>query len=142
MEAHYIYNRGLTPGEEIIMGTFYNQDAQDLAHEILSDKTRDELRGRVEATIARLQDLIEGTSCGSTLTFKKENDEGKHYYYAAVKNGGRWYTTARDPRVLESDDQLIEWLIGLEIWDSSNSIALGSGSESEHLPIETTAEES
>jgi hypothetical protein len=95
---------------------FTNPQAAEIAREILDEKTRGELRSTVEAAVAELTTFLMDTDCGSTLTFVKHNDQGKHYYYAAVKNGGKWYTTAQSPRVIEDDDALIEWLIGLEIY--------------------------
>lgn len=104
--------------EEKEMSSFINQAAQELAREFLSDRTKTELRGKVEQAVEHLQELVSDTQCGSTLTFMKTNEAGNHYFYAAVKNGERWFTTAQNPRILDDDDHLIEWLIGLEIWEA------------------------
>lgn len=96
--------------------TFTNPNAAKLAREILDDEEKEQLKEVVTAAVTELRVLVADTKCGSTLTFKKESDDGKHFFYAAVKSGSKWYTTAHAPRVLDSDDDLIEWLIGLEIY--------------------------
>lgn len=121
-----------------------NQAAADLAREILQDKSKGELKDRVEQAVVHLQELISETECGATLTFVKTKDEGKkHYFYAAVKNGEKWYTTAANPRILENDDALITWLIGLEIWEAPQlDIRRNSYHAELASPIEATATES
>lgn len=122
--------------------SWQNPAAAKLAREILNDKTEGALREKVTEAVAHLSELVADTECGSTLTFMKTNDDGKHYFYACVKNGERWYTTAQAPRVLDSDDELIEWMIGLEIFEpaqlevqaSKHVHALAAGA-----PIEATA---
>jgi hypothetical protein len=125
------------------MSGFHNPHAQDLAREILDNRTTAGLRDKVEAAVAHLTELVADTQCGSTLTFMKVTDNGKHYFYAAVKNGEKWYTTAQNPRVLEDDDRLIEWLIGLEIWEAPQlEVTTSRHAHELSAPIETTATES
>lgn len=99
------------------MPSFTNPAAAALAREILDKDVKDRLRTRVEGAIVNLRTQLAGANCGSVFSFRKENDQGKHYWYAAIKNGGRWYTTAQAPRVLQNNEEFIEWLIGLEIFD-------------------------
>lgn len=124
------------------MTAFHNPDAQDLAREILSDKNKESLRGKVSEAVAHLQKLISDTECGATLTFMKVAEKGQHYFYAVVKNGQKWYTTAQSPRILNNDDQLIEWLIGLEIFEVPQLQVTASQHTAELAPIEATATES
>lgn len=122
---------------------FHNPHAQDLAREILHDRTTTGLRAKVEGAVEHLTELVAETGCGSTLTFMKEGEDGTHYFYAAVKNGETWYTTARDPRVLHGDDELIAWLVGLEIWEAPQ-LELTPSRHGKELsnPIEATATDS
>lgn len=118
-----------------------NPDAAEIARDILRDKTKGALRGRVEAAVEALQALVSDTQCGSTLTFMKTLDGGGHYFYAAVKNGDKWYTTANNPRVIQGDDDFITWLIGLEIYET-DQIEIAPSAHLHALPVETTATES
>lgn len=122
--------------------SFTNQAARELAEELLADQSKRGLRETVETAIENLKALIADTDCGSTLTFMKTKDDGKqHYFYACVKNGGKWYTTAQNPRVLEDDNALIAWLIGLEIYEAPMLEVTPPAHRHELAnPIETTAE--
>ena len=119
---------------------FTNPQAAEIAREILDEQTKGELRSTVEAAVHELTNLLADTDCGSTLTFVKHNDGGQHYYYAAVKSGGKWYTTAERPRVLRDDAAMIEWLIGLEIY-AGTQLELHASSTHEPHAIEASAVE-
>lgn len=128
--------------EEVQEMAWTNPEARDIAREILSEKKKEELRGEVTEAVQRLQELIGGSSCGSVFTFRKTNEEnGKHYWYAAIKNGDKWFTTAQNPRQLESDEAFIEWLITLEAW-KSEGLELTQGSIPERPMLEATVVES
>lgn len=132
----------LKPEEKEEDMSFTNPAARELARELLTDKSKRDLREVVEAAIDNLSALVADTDCDSTLTFMKTNDEGQHYFYAAVKNGDKWYTTAQAPRILEDDDALIEWLIGLEIWEAPQlEVTPPSHRHELSNPIETTADD-
>ena len=121
--------------------TWTNPEARDIAREILSEKKKGALREEVEAAVSHLQEMIAGATCGSVFTFRKTGDNGKHYWYAAIKNGDRWYTTAQNPRQLDDDNAFIEWLITLEAW-KSEGLELTAGSIPERQMLEATATES
>jgi hypothetical protein len=139
---HYTANRNQTEEEVQEMG-WTNPEARDIAREILSEKKREELRGEVTEAVAHLTELIEGATCGSVFTFRKTNEEtGKHYWYAAIKNGDRWYTTAQNPRQLDSDEAFIEWLITLEAWRSEGLELIPGSPFPQQQMIEATATDS
>lgn len=120
---------------------FTNPQAAEIAREILDEETKGKLRERVTEAVATLREQITGAACGSVFSFRKDNDQGKHYWYAAIKNGDKWYTTAGDIRggrlTLDSDEDFITWLIGLEVYDSpSSTFALGP---KESIAIEASA---
>lgn len=128
-----------TPEERQEM-TWTNPEARDIAREILSEKKKDELRVEVTEAVANLQEMVAGSACGSVFTFRKTNDGGRHYWYAAIKNGGKWYTTANNPRILDNDELFIEWLISLEAWKSEGlELQLPAGVSPERPVLETTA---
>lgn len=118
-----------------------NPQAGGIAREILTEQKKEGLREEVTAAVAHLQEMIAGASCGSVFTFRKSNESGKHYWYAAIKNGGKWYTTAQNPRILPDDEAFIEWLITLEAW-KSEWLELTAGSLPEHPMLEATATDS
>jgi hypothetical protein len=120
--------------------SFTNPQAAEIAREILDEQTKGDLRERVTAAVAHLTELIKDTTDGSVLTFAKVSDGGKRFHYATVKSGGHWYTTSERPRVLHNDGQLIEWLIGLEIYED-NQLELRPGAPVS-VAIEATATES
>ena len=106
-----------TPEERQEM-TWSNPEAADIAREILQDEKREGLREKITEAVAHYRAMLADAHCGSVFSFMKENDEGKHYWYAAIKNGDKWYTTAQNPRVIDNDDKLIEWLVGLGAHES------------------------
>ena len=129
-----------TPEERQEM-QWQNPEAADIAREILTDAKREGLREKITEAVAHYREMLEGAHCGSVFSFVKENDEGKHYWYAAIKNGDKWYTTAYSPRVINSDDEFITWLVGLGAHESKASeLTVGAAHEALALgPIETTA---
>ena len=98
--------------------TWSNPEAADIAREILQDEKREGLREKITEAVAHYRAMLADAHCGSVFSFMKENDEGKHYWYAAIKNGDKWYTTAQNPRVIDSDDAFITWLVGLGAHES------------------------
>lgn len=118
-----------------------NPEAADIAREILQNEMREGLREKVGEAVAHYREMLEGAHCGSVFSFMKENDEGKHYWYAAVKNGDKWYTTAQNPRVINSDDEFITWLIGLGAHESKAAeLTVGAAHTALALgPIDSTA---
>lgn len=127
--------------EEVQEMAWTNPEARDIAREILSEQKKEELRAEVTEAVRHLQEMVAGSSCGSVFTFRKTNEEnGKHYWYAAIKNGDRWYTTAQNPRQLDSDEAFIEWLITLEAW-KSEGLELTAGSIPERPVLKATATE-
>ena len=125
--------------EEVQEMSWTNPEARDIAREILSEKKKEALRGEVTAAVATLTEMVADAKCGSVFTFRKTNEEnGKHYWYAAIKNGDKWFTTAQSPRQLDNDEAFIEWLINLEAW-KSEGLELTQGSIPEHRMLEATA---
>ena len=118
-------------------------DARDIAREILSEEKREGLREKVTEAIAGYREMLADAHCGSVFSFMKKNDKGEHYWYAAIKNGGKWYTTAQSPRVLENDDALIEWLVLLQAYESeATELTAGAAHKALALgPVDTTATE-
>jgi hypothetical protein len=102
-------NRKPTEEERAEM-SWTNPEAATLAREILTQEKMDALRDRVTEEVAQYRVLLAGANCGSVFSFKKTHpeDASKHYWYAAIKSGDAWYTTARDKRVIESDEALID----------------------------------
>lgn len=120
--------------------SFTNPQAAEIAREILDEQTKGDLRERVTAAVAHLTELVKDTNDGSGLTFVKVADNGKRFHYVTVKSGGHGYTSAERPRILHNDGQLIEWLIGLEIYED-NQMELRPGAPV-NAAIEATATES
>lgn len=120
-----------------------NREAAEVAADILSDERKSAMKEAVAAAVAHFREMLEGASCGSVFRFRKDNDEGKHYWYAAIKSGKAWYTTANTgPRVLEDDDALIHWLISLGAHEAPADLSQGEAHVKELAgPIETTATE-
>ena len=128
--------------EEVQEMAWSNPEAADIAREILTDAKREGLREKITEAVADYRKMLEGAHCGSVFSFMKESDDGKHYWYAAIKNGDKWYTTA-NPRILNSDDEFITWLVGLGAHESKASeLTVGAAHEALALgPIEATAVE-
>ena len=136
-------NRKQLSQEEKQEMAWTNPEARDIAREIIHEEKREGLREKITEVVANYRKMLEGAHCGSVFSFMKLNDEGKHYWYAAIKNGGKWYTTAHDPRVLEDDDALITWLVALEAYESEASeLTVGAAHTALALgPIDSTATE-
>jgi hypothetical protein len=119
-------NRKPTEEERAEM-SWTNPEAATLAREILTQEKMDALRDRVTEEVAQYRVLLAGANCGSVFSFKKTHpeDASKHYWYAAIKSGDAWYTTARDKRVIESDEALIEWLISLGAMEAQHELTAG-----------------
>lgn len=116
-------------------------DAQEIARDILREQKKEGLREKVTAAVAGYREMLAGANCGSVFSFMKVNEKGDHYWYAAIKNGGKWYTTAQSPRVLEDDDAFIEWLVLLQAYESeATELTQGAAHKALELgPIDTTA---
>lgn len=127
-----------TPEERQEMA-WTDQEAASLAKEILQEERREGLREKVSAAVAHYRELLAGATCGSTFTFMKTNEKGEHYFYACVKNADVWYTTAQNPRTIDTDEKFIEWLIGLGAHESAYAELSAGAGHKELGPIDATA---
>lgn len=101
-----------------------NTEAQDLAAEILSGRRTEGLRERVEAAVTHLSGLFAGAGDGSIFSFGRDVS-GRTYHYAAIKSGGKWFSTGNSTALKGGDDdELITWLIGLEIYGADDLLAI------------------
>jgi hypothetical protein len=103
---------------------YTNEEAKKLANEILAERRTEGLREQVEAAVAHLTELFAGAGDGSVFSFAREFDE-KTWHYAAIKSGGKWFSTGSVTALqAATDDELITWLIGLEIYAESDMLAV------------------
>jgi hypothetical protein len=103
---------------------YTNEEAKKLANEILAERRTEGLRERVEAAVTHLTELFAGAGDGSVFSFAREFDE-KTWHYAAIKSGGKWFSTGNVTALqAATDDELITWLIGLEIYAESDMLAV------------------
>jgi hypothetical protein len=128
--------------EQVQDMSWQNPQAAQLAREILDEETRSKLKETVTEAVRALREQLTDAPCGSVYSFMKTNDKGDHYWYACIKNGGKWYTTAQNPRVLQDDNQLIEWLISLEVYESPVAELTPGHGHADAAAIEATSTES
>lgn len=100
-----------------------NVEAQDLARDILSGRRTKGLRERVEVAVEHLTELFTGVGDGSVFSFGRDIG-GRTYHYAAIKSGGKWFSTGNSTALKDGDDDdLITWLVGLEIYAEDDLFA-------------------
>lgn len=119
-----------------------NPEARSIAQEILAEQRKEEMKAEVTAAVGTLQAMLDGAQDGSVFTFRKTNEKtGTHYWYAAIKSDGCWFTTAQNPREIPSDELFIEWLVGLEAW-KSEALELTPASVIKRPMLDATSTES
>lgn len=106
------------------MTTFTNAEAASVARTILQERREEGMRERVAASVAHLSDLFADAGDGSVFSFARSFN-GRTFHYAAIKSGGKWFSTGSKTAVVDgSDDDLVTWLIGLEIFEKDDLLAL------------------
>lgn len=117
-------------------------DAQEIAVDALREKKTGSIRDKVLAAVEEFGSLFnEQTPDGTVFSFVRQIDD-RDYHYAAIRSGGRWFSTgAKTALTNGTDDELITWLVGLGIYEESNFLAYARAKNTQ-IEIEATATES
>lgn len=119
-----------------------NYDAMEIAADTLREKKTGSIREKVLTAVEEFTCMFnEQTHDGTVLSFVRRIDE-RDYHYAAIRSGGRWFSTgAKTALTNGTDDELITWLIGFGIYEQTDFLAYARAKVAS-IEIETTATES
>lgn len=117
-------------------------DAREIASDALREKKTGSIRERVLDAVEEFSSLFNDQTPDGTVFSFVRHLEDRDYHYAAIRSGGRWFSTgAKTALTNGTDDELITWLVGLGIYEQSHFLAYARAKDAP-IEIEATATES